>query len=107
MAIVPDRPKQSFGHPIFACLIAFGLFTAGLEKAYVWLDGDLGTSGFMSWFVSGYFDLGRNFLLAPQVLKIDSRLFELADYTAVLFELTWQGAAGGFHGSSRRVLSIS
>ena len=120
-ALVPDRTKPGFGHAILACLIAFGLFTAGLEKAYVWLDADLGTSGFMSWFVSGYYDLGRDYLLAPLVLKLDPRLFEMADYTAVVFELSgfffllagrrwwlsWLTAACAFHLVNTLLLNIA
>ena len=90
-AIVPDRQvtakTQKRVLAILAVLLCFGMFTAGWEKALNWLDFDLETGGFMSWFYQGYFTQGRDDFLAPLVLKIPPKLFELADYSAVIFEL--------------------
>ena len=62
--------------------------TAGFGKALNWIDLNLTTSGFLSWFYSGYFNHGRDRLLAPLVLKISEPLvWELIDTLAVVFEL--------------------
>jgi hypothetical protein len=91
-AIVPDRhidPKVAARALATAgVLIAFGMFTAGFEKSLHWINFDLSTSGFLSWFYSQYYVLGRTYLLAPVVLKIPPELFKIADYTAVAFELS-------------------
>ena len=91
-AVMPDRNlsklSQDSATLVLAILIAFGFFTAGLEKAYVWIDFNTGTSGFLSWIYSGYFTLGRQSLLAPLVLKVPPEWFELADYSAVAFEVS-------------------
>ncbi|MGB3574278.1 MAG: hypothetical protein WBA01_19750 [Phormidesmis sp.] len=69
-------------------LIAFGFLTAGFGKALNWVDFDLTTSGFLSWFYDGYFNQGRGRLLAPLVLHINiPLLWELIDVSAVVFEL--------------------
>ncbi|MEM6598172.1 MAG: hypothetical protein AAF635_08385 [Cyanobacteria bacterium P01_C01_bin.69] len=71
-----------------AILIAFGFLTAGLGKALNWIDLDLTTNGFLSWFYDGYFNQGRDRLLAPFVLKINAPLlWEIIDTSAVIFEL--------------------
>ncbi|MFG6104606.1 hypothetical protein D0962_11080 [Leptolyngbyaceae cyanobacterium CCMR0082] len=71
-----------------ALLIAFSFFTAGFGKALAWVDFDLSTSGFLSWLYSGYFSYGRTHLLAPFIVGLDlPLLWELIDYSAVLFEL--------------------
>lgn len=81
-----DEKLQRKAMALLGVLIAFGMFSAGLEKAYVWVDFDPNTSGFFSWFYSGYYSLGRQYLLAPMVLNLPPQLFELADYGAVAFE---------------------
>lgn len=90
VAFLPDKKvksrTQSAALGIFAVLIAFGMLTAGVEKAYVWVDFDPSSSGFFSWFNSGYFNLGRQYLAAPLILSLPPQLFELADYGAVAFE---------------------
>jgi hypothetical protein len=91
-ALVPDRrinPKVAARALATAgVLIAFGMFTSGSMKALHWINFDLSTSGFASWFYRPYYTLGRTFLLAPILLKIPPQLFKIADYTAVAFELS-------------------
>lgn len=123
-ALVPDtavaKPLQRRVLAVLGILVAFGMFTAGLQKAVNWFDFDLNTGGFLSWFYSGYFTLGRGYLLAPLVLKVPPRAFELADYSAVLFELipfaallagrrywfTWLLTACIFHAANILLLNI-
>ncbi len=91
-ALIPDRrmnPKVAARASATAgVLIAFGMFTAGFDKALHWINFDLSTSGFLCWFYRPYYTLGRTFLLAPVVPKIPPQLFKIADYTAVAFELS-------------------
>ena len=114
-ALVPDKPSRfdsvrlSLG--LLAVLIAFGMFTAGFLKALYWIDFNVNTSGFLRWFYSGYYNLGRTELLAPIIPNIPTPLFEFADYLAVAFELsgfifllagrktwlTWLLMAAAFH----------
>ena len=55
-------------------LIAFGMFTAGFEKALHWVNFDLSRNGFLSWFYRGYYTLDRKLLLAPVVLKVSTAI---------------------------------
>jgi hypothetical protein len=91
-ALVPDRrikPKVAARALATAgLLIAFGMFTAGFDKALRWINLDLSTSGFLSWFYPGYYTLDRKLLLAPLVLKVPPQLFKILDYAAVAFELS-------------------
>ena len=91
-ALVPDRrinPKVTARALATAgVLIAFGMFTAGFDKALHWINFDLSTGGFLSWFYSGYYTLDRNLLLAPFVLKLPPQSFKILDYAAVAFELS-------------------
>jgi hypothetical protein len=91
-ALIPDRrinPKVAARASATAgVLIAFGMFTAGFDKALHWINFDLSTSGFLCWFYRPYYTLGRTFLLAPVVPKIPPQLFKLVDFTAVAFELS-------------------
>ena len=123
-ALVPDR---RLNHKVAAralatagVLIAFGMFTAGCGKMLRWANFDLSTSGFLSWFYPAYYTLDRKLLLAPLVLKVPPQLFKIADYTAVLFELSpfflllagrvgwrvWLLAATGFHITNALLLNI-
>ena len=124
-ALLPDKPhsfdnrRLSLG--VFAVLVAFGMLTAGFLKALYWIDFDPGTSGFLRWFYSGYYTLGRTELLAPFVTYVPTSFFELADYTAVFFELSgfiflllgrrawrsWLLAAAAFHLINTLVLNIN
>jgi hypothetical protein len=91
-ALVPDpciNPKVGARALATAgVLISFAMFSAGFEKALHWINFDLSTSGFLSWFYPLYYTLGRTFLLAPVVVKLPPQLFKIADFTAVAFELS-------------------
>lgn len=89
-ALVPDRrwPFHSLSSAVLAVLISFGMFTAGFEKLLYWVDFDLSTNGFLSWFYSGYFNLGGQYLLADLVFRLPRWLLELMDYSAVVLELS-------------------
>lgn len=50
-----ERHKGTADSSFLGILIAFGFLTAGWAKAFSWIDFDLTTSGFLSWFYSGYF----------------------------------------------------
>lgn len=80
--------EKSVDLSFLGVLISFGFFTAGFGKSLSWVDFDLTTSGFLSWFYDGYFNQGRDQLLASAVLKINSPLLlEFIDISAVIFEL--------------------
>lgn len=91
-ALLPERTvseraiKRSLS--LLSVLIAFGMFTAGFEKAVFWIDLDPNTGGFMRWYYSGFFGHMRQRLLAPLLQHTSFQLFEIADYSAVLFELS-------------------
>ncbi len=90
LALVPDRasrfdaPQRSFG--LLAVCLAFAMTSVGIQKGLNWLDFDTSTSGFLGWFVTGYFEYDRRALLAPYVLHLSPTLLELVDYMGVLFE---------------------
>lgn len=91
-ALIPDKkvsePIQRRVLAILAVLLCFAMFTAGAEKATNWIDFDLETGGFLDWFYRGFFNLGRQYLLAPFVLLVPPQAFEAFDYFAVVFELS-------------------
>ncbi|HHP7231486.1 MAG TPA: hypothetical protein ACFCUY_11595 [Xenococcaceae cyanobacterium] len=91
-ALVPDKisPQNSAKKALalFSVILAFGMITAGFKKLINWVDFDFTTSGFLSWFYPGYYDLNRNQLLASSILEVPKWIFEFADYTAVIFELS-------------------
>ena len=91
-ALVPDRRINSKvaarALATAGLLIAFGMFTAGFDKALHWINFNLSTSGFLSWFYPGYYTLDRRLLLAPLVLKLPLQFLKILDYTAVAFELS-------------------
>lgn len=70
-----------------AVVLAFGFLTAGLPKLAHWVDGDTGTSGFLSWYYEGLFDFRRHDLIAAWVPHIPLPLLEAADVLAVALEL--------------------
>jgi hypothetical protein len=81
---------------LLALIICFGMFTAGFPKLINWVDFDLSTSGFLHWFYPGYFNVENNKLLTPYIFGAPPVLFELADYTAAIFEVSgiyflWKG----------------
>ncbi|MEO1402614.1 MAG: hypothetical protein AAFV72_15400 [Cyanobacteria bacterium J06635_1] len=81
----PDEPANL---SLLGLFIAFGFFTAGFGKALSWVDFDLSTSGFLSWLYRGYYNFGADQLLAPLAIQINLPiLWELVDYSAVIFEL--------------------
>ena len=57
-AIIPDHQVSSNTQrkilTVLAIMLCFGMFTAGFEKAIHWVDFDLETGGFLSWFYGGY-----------------------------------------------------
>lgn len=124
-ALIPDRRVDEISQKrilaILAVVLCFGMFTAGFEKALYWVDFDFGTGGFLRWFYSGFFTHGRDRLLAPVVMSLPPQTFELADYFAVIFELTplvallagrkwwlvWLLVASTFHLANTLLLNIS
>ncbi len=92
LALVPDpeapRERHDAALATLAVCLCAGMFTAGFGKGITWVDFDLGTSGFLSWFYASYFSMGRQALLADMLFSVPPALFEAADYTAVLFELS-------------------
>jgi hypothetical protein len=91
-ALIPDRradPKVTTRALATAgVVIAFGFFTAGFEKALHWVNFNLSSGGFLSWFYPGYYLLDRKFLLAPLVFRVPAQSFKILDYAAVAFELS-------------------
>jgi len=119
-------PEKSFKLPIpcstlLAITLAFGMFTAGFEKAIRWIDFNSNTSGFLSWYFSGYFNLDRNLLAAPYINQLPKIMLEFLDYSAVAFELSpliclligkrfwtaWCIVACMFHAGTTAMLNIS
>jgi hypothetical protein len=90
LALVPDKPSR-LDRPdrVFAFMavcLGFSMSIVGLHKAPRWLDFNLETSGFLNWFVHGYFMLDRTELLAKHVPSIPPLVRELMDYAGVAFE---------------------
>jgi len=90
LALRPDRPfaRPGLAIALFSVCLAFGLFTAGFSKAVRWIDFDLQTSGFLSWYLPGFYVLGRTGYLAPHTLSIPSWALEVGDYAVALIEIT-------------------
>lgn len=90
LALVPDPPSRwdvpDKAFALFAVCFGVGMTSVGLQKGGNWLDFNTNTSGFLSWFVQGYFEYNRTALLAPLVLSVPPLLLELVDYAGVLFE---------------------
>ncbi len=91
-ALVKDKEVsdmiQSRSLAALGIIIAFGFFTAGSAKCLRWIDFDLQTSGFLDWFYYSYFIDQNQDLLAPFIFKVPQQVFEIADYTAALFEIS-------------------
>jgi hypothetical protein len=89
-AFLPDRKVnfQSITLGVYAMCIVFAFFTAGIQKAYHWIDFDLSTSGVLRWFYDSYFDSGNKRYLAPYFFDTPIWLIEIMDYGAALFEIT-------------------
>lgn len=91
LALVPDRPskldKPQHALALLAACLAYAMSSVGLQKAANWLDFDTQTSGFLGWFLQGYFEYGRTALLAPHVLDVPRWVLEFVDYAGVVFEV--------------------
>lgn len=92
LAVLPDKKTKSDSSirslSLLSVLLCFAMFTAGFEKALNWVDFDLKTNGFISWFRHGYYVVDRQFLLAHLVNYFPPLLLELFDYAAVALELS-------------------
>ena len=92
LAILPDKESEfdntAKSLALFSVLIGFGMFTAGFEKALIWVDFDLTLNGFLDWSQKGIFKSYKDHLLAPYVKYLPAVLLEFLDYTAVFFELS-------------------
>lgn len=88
-ALLPDRRWKfpRLGPALLAILLCWGMFTAGLPKLAYWVDFDLDTSGFLSWFNAAYFNQGKSIPLADLVLALPPWVLEGMDYAATAFEL--------------------
>ncbi len=91
-ALIPDKKinekYKKFSLSILALSICFGMFTAGYPKAISWIDFNLDENGFLKWFYGGYINLDRRPILGEIVKNINPKLFEILDWSAVIFELT-------------------
>lgn len=76
------------GETLLAIFIAFGMFTAGFQKSFNWIDFDLDYSGFLAWYYPGYLTSGRTYFLASIVPNLPELIIESLDYVAIIFELT-------------------
>ena len=109
------------GSTLLAVLLAFGMFTAGFEKTIRWVDFNTDTSGFLSWYFSSYYNLGREALLSPYITLLPKIALELLDYSAVVFEMVpficlllgtrawigWCAVACLFHAGTTMMLNIA
>ena len=85
---VPDS-VQRVALGIVSIVICFGFFSAGITKCIKWIDFDLDTSGFLSWFNLQYFlDDKNKYFLMEYVFHLPKLVLELMDYTAAVFEVS-------------------
>lgn len=123
-AVWPDRESRwdniERSMAVLGVLLCFGFFSAGFEKGLRWIDFNVQTGGFLNWHYHGYYNLGRDLLLAPYIRYVPTPLFELFDYAAVLFELSpffflltsrrnwllWLTIAAFFHWTNTLLLNI-
>lgn len=89
-AIRPEKKTwlHQFTLSTFGIFIVFGFFTAGLQKAYHWLDFDLGTSGTLRWIYDIYFPSTVKPIMSGLFIDAPPIILELMDYSGVLFELS-------------------
>jgi hypothetical protein len=124
LALVPDRPSRldapRHAFAVLGVCLVYAMTSVGFQKALNWLDFDTTTSGFLGWFVYGYFEYNRTHLLAPYVLDVPRVLLELLDYAGVAFELgcllafllgrttfrLWLSCACAFHLANTLTLNI-
>ena len=68
-AVLPDKKMEyesaKKGLSLFATLICYGRFSAGIIKLFFWVDFDLTISGFLTWYYSNYYNLNYHLLLLP------------------------------------------
>lgn len=123
-ALFPDKmlnfESSTKGLSLLATFICFGMFSAGSLKLVFWVDFDLSTSGFLTWYYSSYYNLDYQLLLLPYIKNLPMLVYEIADYTAVAFEVSgfimllwsrktwklWLLVASLFHLSNTLVLNI-
>lgn len=82
----PSSPR-SWPIVLMTMILGFAMFTAGLPKILGgWLD--LSTQGAQSRFIRGFYASGRQDLLAPYFLQLQSDwIWELQDWATVFFEV--------------------
>jgi hypothetical protein len=68
-------------------LLAIGMLTAGIPKAYNWIDFNLNTSGFLSWYYRSFYSFNRQDFFAALLLDKHNLIYEAIDYLTILFEL--------------------
>jgi hypothetical protein len=88
-ALRPDTKSRlhSFALAVFGIAIVFGYFTAGLQKAYHWIDFNTNTSGTLRWIYDIYFTSETKPLFADFLIATDPLILEGMDYFGVLFEM--------------------
>ncbi len=84
----PKQEKSSRALSLLAVILAFGMVTAGFEKAIKWIDFDTNTSGVVWWWSMVTSDLGYHHFLAGPATNVPLPYWEPADYAAPAFELT-------------------
>lgn len=91
-ALIKDKEvsiaKQDSAIALLAIIICFGFFSAGLPKLLKWVDFDLNSIGFLSWFYPSYFLEKNQMFLAPYVFQIPTIVLECMDYIAAIFEVS-------------------
>ena len=81
-----DRPERAFA--LMGVCLGFAMSVVGIHKTVGWIDFNLGTRGFLGWFVHGYVMDGRDDLLAQRVPSIPLLGLELMDYAGAVFEVS-------------------
>ncbi|MGD1947656.1 MAG: hypothetical protein ACFB0A_15665 [Croceivirga sp.] len=84
-----NKDVQKTALVVISVSICFGFFTAGISKFIRWIDFDLNTSGFLSWFNTSYY-LGEKekYFLMDYVFKMPVLLLESMDYMAAIYEIS-------------------
>ena len=92
LALVPDTLRKSDSPAkslsLLSILVCFAFFSAGFAKGVKWMNVDFSKSGSAHWFYSGYYVMGRTYMLAPLVKNVPFFFFKLMDYAGVIFELS-------------------
>ncbi len=92
LALRKDRfidPKiERLSLSFFGVCIAFGMFSAGFAKFIWWLDFDLTSSGFLSWYYPNYYMYCKQDLLASWIPAIPQASIEIAEYMVVFLEIS-------------------